>query len=104
MSAIKRVSNLQQLLMKRSFSQKSSSTSPTNGTKTNGNAQINANVPGLSSYVITKKSGSLGPGASQNGVYKVPEYYSYDRFSYSGAELEMAKYRCPQPSALKGNK
>lgn len=75
MSAIKRVSNLQQFLMKRSFSQKSSSTSPTSGTNNNGNAQINANVPGLSTSVITKKSGPLGPGASQTGVYKVPEYY-----------------------------
>lgn len=60
---------------------------------------INTNVPGLSSNVIKKRSEPLGPGASATGEYKVPEYYSYDRYSYHESEVEMAKYRCPQPNA-----
>lgn len=92
MSAIKSFLNPRILPTRRLFSQK----------KTSGDSQVNTNVPGLSSNVIKQKAEPLGPGASTTGAYKVPEYFCYDRFSYHGAEVEMAKYRCPQPSAVKG--
>ncbi|KAH8271143.1 hypothetical protein KR018_005558 [Drosophila ironensis] len=58
-------------------------------------------VTGLTSNCVKPTTGPVGPGASASGHYKVPEYYSFNRFSYAEAEVEMAKYRCPQPSALK---
>ncbi|XP_017076931.1 uncharacterized protein LOC108111838 [Drosophila eugracilis] len=58
-------------------------------------------VTGLTSNCVKPTTGPVGPGASATGGYKVPEYYSFNRFSYAEAEVEMAKYRCPQPSALK---
>lgn len=58
-------------------------------------------VPGLTSNCVKPTSGPVGPGASVSGEYKVPEYYSFNRFSYAEAEVEMAKYRCPQPSAVR---
>lgn len=105
MSSIKSVSNLKKFPIKRFFSQQPKSTSTTTNTpKSDGGASVNANVTGLTSYVIKQKQGKLGPneGASITATYKVPEYFSYDRFSYHGAEVELAKYRCPQPSAVKG--
>ncbi|CAH3978546.1 uncharacterized protein LOC123714225 [Pieris brassicae] len=62
-----------------------------------------AAVPGLSNAVIHNSSQPVGPGVdpSKNGPYKVPEYFLYDNMSYFEAEKEMAKYRLPQPSALK---
>lgn len=99
MSAL-RVRNLQ--LAKRLFSQSSTPSSSTKKPKkADTDAQVNTNVTGLTSYVIKQKAEPLGPGASSSGIYKVPEYFCYDRFSYHGAEIELAKYRCPQPSALK---
>lgn len=62
---------------------------------------ININVPGLSNKCVKAATGPVGPGAAANAEYKVPEYFCFDRFSYAEAEVEMAKYRCPQPSALK---
>ncbi|XP_017483942.1 PREDICTED: uncharacterized protein LOC108372702 [Rhagoletis zephyria] len=64
-------------------------------------AGVNANVPGLSSKIVKPSSTPLGPGASHTSEYKVPEYYSFNRFSYAEAEVEIAKYRLPQPSANK---
>lgn len=64
---------------------------------------VNANVPGLSANIVKPNSQPVGPGASVDGQYKVPEYYCFNRMSYHEAEVEMAKYRCPQPSALKWN-
>lgn len=101
MSAIKSFVNPRFLPIQRCFSQKT--TTPNQPKTSSGDAQVNANVPGLSSYVIKQKAEPLGPGASATGKYKVPEYFCYDRYSYHGAEVEMAKYRCPQPSAVKGN-
>lgn len=46
-------------------------------------------------------SSELGPGASKGGKYKNPEYFAFHTFSYFEAEIEMAKYRCPQPSPFK---
>jgi len=40
----------------------------------------------------------VGPGASKDGQYKNPEYFCYNRMSYFEAEIEMSKYRLPQPS------
>lgn len=57
-----------------------------------------ANVPGLSSAVYKVPSGDVGPGASKDGKYKNPEYFCYNRMSYFEAEVEMLKYRLPQPS------
>lgn len=57
-----------------------------------------ANVPGLSSDVVRVPSEPVGPGASKAADYKNPEYYCYDKTSYFQAEIEMLKYRCPQPS------
>lgn len=61
------------------------------------------NVPGLSSACVHPASGPVGPGIdpNKNGAYKVPEYFCYDNMSFFEAEIEMAKYRLPQPSALK---
>ncbi|XP_069681636.1 uncharacterized protein [Periplaneta americana] len=58
-------------------------------------------VPGLSSAVYKLPSGEVGPGASKDGSYKNPEYFCYNRISYFEAEIEMLKYRLPQPSSLK---
>ncbi|XP_055841935.1 uncharacterized protein LOC129909026 [Episyrphus balteatus] len=60
---------------------------------------INANVEGLSSRCVKPATEPVGPGASANGEYKVPEYFCFSRVSYFEAEVEMAKYRCPQPKA-----
>jgi hypothetical protein len=40
----------------------------------------------------------VGPGASKDGKYKNPEYFCYNPMSYFEAEIEMLKYRLPQPS------
>lgn len=72
---------------------------PTGSAKPAPPAGVNANVPGLSKKCVLPKAEPLGPGASSTGDYKVPEYYCYDKTSYAEAEIEMANFRCPQPSA-----
>lgn len=67
--------SLRQIPIKRFFSQKPPTASTTITPAKSHN--INANIPGLSSYVIKKKSEPLGPGASATGIYKVPEYFWY---------------------------
>lgn len=87
----------------RAFSQGASKT-PTTSTPASACApktSINTNVPGLSQNIVLPRSQPLGPGAATDGAYKVPEYFCYNRTSYYEAEVEMAKYRLPQPSALK---
>jgi len=81
----------------RAFSQKGAATPPAS----QSSSTVNANVPGLSSKIVLPKSQPLGPGAATDGIYKVPEYYCYNRTSYYEAEVELAQFRCPQPSALK---
>ncbi|XP_065159047.1 uncharacterized protein NdufV3 [Atheta coriaria] len=62
----------------------------------------NPNVTGLSSNCIAPSSGPVGPGASKDSPkYKNPEYFLYNTMSYHEAEIEMLKYRCPQPSNKK---
>lgn len=104
MATAKSFSSLRTFGIARFFSQKSTTPSSAGKVKnTAGDSKINANVQGLTSYCIKQRAEPLGPGASATGAYKVPEYFCYDRFSYHGAEVELAKYRCPQPSAVKGN-
>lgn len=64
---------------------------------------VNTNVPGLSPAVILPANQPLGPGVDpkKSGAYKVPEYFCYNSGSYYEAEVELAKYRLPQPSAVK---
>lgn len=62
---------------------------------------LNDNVPGLSDKCVLSKAEPLGPGASSTGVYKVPEYYCYNKTSYHEAEVELACFRGPQPSNTK---
>lgn len=57
------------------------------------------NVPGLSSQVLNVPNEPVGPGAAKAAEYKNPEYYCYDKTSYFQAEIEILKYRCPQPSS-----
>ncbi|XP_037035167.1 uncharacterized protein LOC119073664 [Bradysia coprophila] len=72
---------------------------PTTANK--GPSQPSLNVAGLSERCVKSNREPVGPGASATADYKVPEYFCYDKTSYAEAEIEMAKYRCPQPSALK---
>lgn len=55
-------------------------------------------VPGLTKAVVDVPNEPVGPGAAKNTDYKNPEYFCYDKSSYFEAEVEMLKYRCPQPS------
>lgn len=57
------------------------------------------NVPGLSASVVQLTSDPVGPGAAKNKDYKNVEYFCYNNMSYFEAEIEMAKYRLPQPSS-----
>lgn len=58
-------------------------------------------VPGLSAACLKIPNNPVGPGAAKNTGYKNPEYFCYDKTSYFEAEIEMLKYRCPQPSTNK---
>lgn len=109
MSSIRSILTLRtiprQITLNRNLSQKSTKKSEPKSTPKSEpkSDSINlSNVTGLSSYVIKQRPEPLGPGASATGEYKVPEYFLFDRFSYHGAEVELAKYRCPQPSSIKG--
>lgn len=94
---IRPVFNVNRLLI-RSFS---SATSKTEGKKQSSSPNpASTSVAGLSEKCVKTKKEPVGPGASTNGDYKVPEYFCYDKMSYAEAEIEMLKYRCPQPSAL----
>ncbi|CAG9830614.1 unnamed protein product [Diabrotica balteata] len=55
-------------------------------------------VTGLSDEVLKISDEPVGPGAVKNGIYKNPEYFSYHKYSFYNAKLELAKYRLPQPS------
>ncbi|XP_063625146.1 NADH dehydrogenase [ubiquinone] flavoprotein 3, mitochondrial [Cydia splendana] len=88
-------------LIPRYFSEGSSQGSAPSASASAG--KVNANVPGLSQNCIAPASQPVGPGVDpkKSGPYKVPEYYLYNNMSYFEAEIEMSKYRCPQPSALR---
>ncbi|PSN36078.1 hypothetical protein C0J52_06702 [Blattella germanica] len=72
-------------------------------TTTTSSAKQISDVPGLSTAVYKLPSGEVGPGASKAGNYKNPEYFCYNKTSYFEAEIEMAKFRLPQPSSTKKN-
>ncbi|XP_065214664.1 uncharacterized protein NdufV3 [Planococcus citri] len=74
----------------RFFSSEAGSSSPS--------TSVSRDVPGLSSKVLKVPSAEVGPGASKSAKYKNPEYFSYHETSYFDAELEMLKFRLPQPS------
>jgi hypothetical protein len=40
-------------------------------------------------------------GAAHDATYKNTEYFLYHKGSYAEAEIEMKKYRIPQPSSIK---
>lgn len=42
----------------------------------------------------------VGPGAHKEGHYKNPEYYCYNKYSFSEALAEMRRYHGSQPSAI----
>lgn len=104
MQSMRLVIRLRAPALERAYAKKSSNETPDKARKPAGptktDAVNTANVTGFTSYVYKQQAGPIGPGASTTGEYKVPEYFSYDRFSYHGAEVELAKYRCPQPSAV----
>lgn len=85
----------------RSFSAQTtgSSSAGRSGAPSPASADPLANVKGLSANCVAPTSQPVGPGAKTDGEYKVPEYFLYNNMSYAEAEVEMAKFRVPQPSA-----
>lgn len=83
----------------------SEGTGQNQGSSASSTSQPNIEVPGLSSAVVRPASQPVGPNVdpTKSGAYKVPEYFCYDNMSFFEAEVEMAKYRLPQPSAIKQN-
>lgn len=56
-------------------------------------------VTGLSEKICSIPNEPVGPGATKTSDdYKNAEYFCYNNMSYVDAEIEMSKYRCPQPS------
>lgn len=84
----------------RSFSQKAGAPSSSAGQHAAAAPQDPlANVKGLSADCLQASNQPVGPGAAANAPYKVPEYFLYNTMSYHHAEVEMQKYRIPQPNA-----
>lgn len=72
--------------------------------QSSGRSQQQSSTPdvkGLSVKVVEVPSEPVGPGASKSSEYKNPEYFSYNNMSYFEAEVEMLKFRLPQPSSKK---
>ncbi|XP_055643197.1 uncharacterized protein LOC129779635 [Toxorhynchites rutilus septentrionalis] len=90
---------LVQLVAARTFSQPAGGRPSAGIAKPAPPAAAPGDVPGLSSKCVHSKTGPVGPGASRDGEYKVPEYFCYDKGSYFEAEVEMEKFRLPQPSS-----
>uniref|UniRef100_T1HES3 Complex I-9kD n=1 Tax=Rhodnius prolixus TaxID=13249 RepID=T1HES3_RHOPR len=57
-------------------------------------------VTGLSAKVLKDSPVAVGPGAAKQADYKNPEYFCYHKLSYFEAEIELQKFRLPQPSSL----
>ena len=51
--------------------------------------------------IICFHSFKVGPGASKDGAYKNPEYYTYNPMSFYDIEKDMKPFRIPQPSSKK---
>ncbi|XP_065084190.1 uncharacterized protein NdufV3 [Ochlerotatus camptorhynchus] len=90
---------LVRLVAARAYSQPPTAGKPGAATQAGAPKPLSGDVPGLSSKCVHSKSGPIGPGAAHDADYKVPEYYCYDKNSYFEAEIEMEKFRLPQPSA-----
>ncbi|CAH0387465.1 unnamed protein product [Bemisia tabaci] len=84
---------------KGSASSKSTKSGAKSGAKSTAPASPSGDVPGLSSQCLSVPATEVGPGASKQGDYKNPEYFCYNDASFFEAEVEMSKFRCPQPSA-----
>lgn len=54
-------------------------------------------ISGLTGACVKPNEAKNVPGTGKE--YKVPEYFAYDRMSYHHAEVEMEKFRVPQPVA-----
>lgn len=54
-------------------------------------------ISGLSSKCVAPNDARAVPGTGKD--YKVPEYFGFNKMSYSEAEVEMEKFRIPQPIA-----
>lgn len=52
---------------------------------------------GLTSGCVKSNEAKNVPGTGKD--YKSPEYFGYNRMSYHEAEVEMEKFRVPQPVA-----
>ncbi|CAG9803882.1 unnamed protein product [Chironomus riparius] len=55
------------------------------------------NVIGLTSKCVQNNDAKAVNGTGKE--YKVPEYFGFNRMSYSEAEVEMEKFRIAQPIA-----
>lgn len=86
----------------RNFSQQTGSPKPSSASSAEA---IKTDVPGLSGSCLSTPTEPVGPGVepSKSGDYKVPEYFCYNVMSYYEAEIEMSKYRLPQPSSISNN-
>ncbi|KAK4015886.1 uncharacterized protein LOC123473859 [Daphnia magna] len=65
-----------------------------------------ANTPNPKAAAAAKekppaKEPVVGPGASKQGPYKNPEYFTYNIMSHYDIEKDMKPFRIPQPSSLK---
>ncbi|XP_039276501.1 uncharacterized protein LOC111053411 [Nilaparvata lugens] len=75
---------------------------PTSSTSQKSGSTV-PDVQGVTKNVVDIPSAALGPGASKAGDYKNPEYFAYHQWSFYEANVEMDKFRLPQPSAVKEN-
>lgn len=72
-----------------------------NDSTSTATTNVQKDAPGLSPKVVNVPAHEVGPGASKNSTYKNPEYFCYNQDSYFEAEVEMQKFRLPQPSSKK---
>ena len=63
--------------------------------------QICSKIIQYSNFKIYQFIIKVGPGASKDGPYKNPEYYTYNEMSFYDIERDMKSFRLPQPSSLK---
>ncbi|KAK3927392.1 NADH dehydrogenase [ubiquinone] flavoprotein 3, mitochondrial [Frankliniella fusca] len=84
----------------RLYSSAKGSSKSSSGGASGSSSTSTPNVTGLSKKVLDVPNTEVGPGASKSTAYKNPEYFCYNPASYFEAEVELLKYRCPQPSAL----
>ena len=54
----------------------------------------------LSQHKASTSSGAKKAENPDKSMYKAPEYYGHNEYTYYDMEREMAKSRLPQPSSL----